>query len=92
MNAKDQRDLRDLYHGLDDGLSQAIEMVLTPGLFALIGYWIDSRLGLVPWFTVSLLLLALVGVFTRMWARYAQEMEAHERRAEWGQRPPEAAR
>jgi F0F1-type ATP synthase assembly protein I len=66
---------------LGDGLSRAIEMVATPGLFGFVGFMIDRRLDLVPWFTISLLLLALVGVFVRMWAVYEQEMQAHDRRA-----------
>jgi F0F1-type ATP synthase assembly protein I len=77
--AKDQRELRDLYNGLGDGLSRAIEMVATPGLFGVVGFMIDRRLDLVPWFTVSFLVLALVGVFVRMWALYEQEMQAHDR-------------
>jgi F0F1-type ATP synthase assembly protein I len=50
-------DRRDLYNGFGDTYSVAFEMVVTPLVFGLIGWFIDSRLGTFPAFALTLGLL-----------------------------------
>jgi hypothetical protein len=48
-------DRRDLYNGFGDAYSRAFEMVVTPAIFGLIGWFlIDARLGTRPVFTLAL--------------------------------------
>ncbi len=65
--------------GLDDGLTRAIELVVTPVVFALIGLAIDSVAGTRPLFTISLAVFSLVGQSVVMWYRYDATMREHER-------------
>jgi hypothetical protein len=79
----DKRDTRDLYNGFGNGLSRAFELAVTPAVFGGIGYVLDRRFDLVPVLTIALLLLALVGMFVRMWYGYDAEMKAHEATGPW---------
>ena len=63
-----------------------MELVLTPVLFAGIGYVLDRVLGTVPVFTVLLGVFAVVGMFVRAYYRYEAEMRRHEADAPWRQR------
>jgi F0F1-type ATP synthase assembly protein I len=74
---------RDLMNGFGDGLSRAFEMAITPGVFAFFGYLLDQRLGMVPVFTITLLMFALVGMFVRQWFDYDARMKAEEAKASW---------
>lgn len=74
---------RDLMNGFGDGLSRAFEMAVTPAVFAAIGLIIDSRLDLVPVFTIALLMFAIAGVFVRTWFDYDQRMKLEESKAGW---------
>ena len=80
---------RDLYNGFGNGLSRAFELAVTPAVFGGIGYAIDRAAGMVPVFTIVLLLLALAGMFVRMWYGYDAEMKGHESRGAWA---PKAGR
>lgn len=79
----DKRDTRDLYNGFGNGLSRAFELAVTPAVFGGIGYLLDRRFDMVPVFTIALLVLALVGMFVRMWYGYDAEMKAHEATGPW---------
>lgn len=74
---------RDLYNGFGNGLSRAFELAVTPAVFGGIGYAVDRAVGMVPVFTIVLLLLALGGMFVRMWYGYDAEMKAHEADGAW---------
>ena len=74
---------RDLYNGFGNGLSRAFELAVTPAVFGGAGYALDRALGMVPVFTIALLVLALVGMFVRLWYGYDTEMKAHEARGPW---------
>lgn len=80
----DLRDRRELYNGFGDGLARAFEIAITPAIFGALGYGIDRWLGLVPWFTIILLVFALVGMFLRMWYEYDNTMKAHDAASAWG--------
>jgi len=60
-----------------------MELVLTPVLFAGIGYVLDRVLGTVPVFAVVLAVFAVVGMFVRAYYRYEAEMQRHEADAPW---------
>lgn len=79
----DKRDARGLYNGFGNGLSRAFELAVTPAVFGGIGYALDRRFDMVPVLTIALLLLALVGMFVRMWYGYDAEMKAHEATGPW---------
>ncbi|MEO6120733.1 MAG: AtpZ/AtpI family protein [Acidimicrobiales bacterium] len=81
------RDRRDLYNGFGDTLARAFEMVVTPMLFGLGGWFLDRRLGTIPLFSLVLGLVALVGIMVRMYYAYQADMERHQREAPWARRP-----
>ncbi|MEM8904381.1 MAG: AtpZ/AtpI family protein [Actinomycetota bacterium] len=64
--------------GLDDGFSRAIELVVTPVIFALIGFGLDTWLGLTPVLTICLAVFAIVGSAASAWYRYDARMKEHE--------------
>lgn len=47
-------DRRDLYNGFGDTYSRSFELVVTPAIFGLIGWFIDGRLGTRPVLTLTL--------------------------------------
>ena len=54
-------DRRDLYNGFGDTFTRAFEMVCTPVVFGLFGWWIDGRTETRPLFTLTLgIIVALV--------------------------------
>lgn len=71
---------RALNKGFGDALSRAVELVVTPGIFAFLGWRLDVRLGTSPVFALLLGLLVLVYVAWKMWSAYEGEMSAHEAR------------
>lgn len=64
--------------GLDDGFTRAIELVVTPLIFALIGFGLDQLFGTTPLLTIVLALFAVVGSATSAWYRYDASMKVHE--------------
>jgi hypothetical protein len=70
----------------DDGLSQAITLVVAPLLFALLGVWIDSRLGTSPVFALVLAVFALVGVATSTYYRYLHRSAQLDEGKPWTRR------
>lgn len=77
--------------GLDDGFTRAIELVLTPVVFALFGLGIDALAGTTPLFTIVLALFAIVGQSAMMWYRYDARMREHERELQERRRGPAAS-
>jgi F0F1-type ATP synthase assembly protein I len=71
---------RDLNKGFGDALSRAVELVVTPGIFAFLGWLLDRALGTTPVFAFVLGLLVLGYVIWKMWSRYEREMQAQERK------------
>ena len=87
----DLRERREMMNGLGDGLSVAFEVALTPALFGAIGYGIDRWLGVVPLFTIGLLIFGAIGVFVKMWFTYDHRMKAQEAEGVWAQKTPKAS-
>ncbi len=78
--------------GLDDGFTRAIELVVTPVVFALIGLGVDAVLGTRPLFAISLAVFSIVGQSAVMWYRYDARMREHERELLDRRRGPAATR
>lgn len=77
---------RGLYGGFGDALAQAFEFAVIPVLFALLGIWIDGRLGTRPWATVVLVVIGLTGVIARSLYAYKDKVEAEEKDKPWTRR------
>lgn len=73
----DLRERRHLYNGFGNAYTRAFEFVLTPLLFAAVGWGLDTWLGTGPLLVLLLGLFALVGMTTRAWYQYTVEMDAH---------------
>lgn len=69
---------RQLNRGYSDGLSRALEIVLTPLLFGFVGRLVDGWLGTVPWLMIGFGAFAVSGMFVRFWLAYDREMRVHE--------------
>ena len=69
---------RETNKGLGDGLALAFELAVTPTIFGIIGYMLDRWLGIVPVLTIVLGLVAMVGMFVRMWYGYDLQMREQE--------------
>jgi F0F1-type ATP synthase assembly protein I len=76
----DEREQRELWNGFGNALSRAIELVVTPLLFALGGYGLDRWLGTSPLFVIVLATLAFVGLAVKSYYVYREDMLAHEAR------------
>lgn len=71
-------DRRDMYNGFADSLSRAVELAVTPLVFAGLGFLLDRWLGLVPLLTMVFFLWALAVTTYMAWSRYDTEMRRHE--------------
>lgn len=77
---------RELSRGFGDGFTRSFELALAPVLFGLLGWWLDSMLGIFPVLTIALGLLGVVGVFVKAWYTYAADMDQHEKEGRWARR------
>lgn len=83
----DERDERGrLWSGFGDALTRAFEFAVIGTLFGLLGFLLDGWTGLRPAFTIAFVVLALVGLFARMYYAYEAAMQAEEARAPWGRK------
>ena len=64
--------------GIDDGLAKAVEIVVTPVVFAAAGFGLDRWWGTSPWLALSLGMTAFIAKLLVEWYRYAERMEVHE--------------
>lgn len=71
---------RQLNRGYSDGLSRALEIVLTPLVFGFLGRLVDGWLGTGPWCMIGFGTFAVSGMFVRFWLGYDREMQVHEAR------------
>ena len=70
----DSSQRRELNEGFGDGLQQAFELVVTPAIFGVLGYFLDRWLGTVPLFTIVFTLFVLGYVGWKLYATYAADM------------------
>jgi hypothetical protein len=78
---------RELNKGFGDALQVAVELAVTPAIFALAGWWIDGRLGTFPAFFLVLFLFTFSYVAWKQYRLYQDRMVREERRL-LGDRPP----
>ena len=91
VDETDHRHSRQTWKGFDDAFARGIELVATPLLFGLGGWYLDRWAGTRPLFTLLLFVVAIVGMATRMYYAYAAAMDEHERAAPWARRQASAA-
>ena len=77
------RDRQRTWQGFGDALAMAVEIVVTPLLFALLGYGLDGWLGIRPVLAVVLGLFGLVGVALRTYYWYEATMKREEEGKPW---------
>lgn len=73
-----ERSRGEVNRGLDDGLSKAFELALTPAILGALGWLLDQRLELTPLFTLVGFLLGVVGTSASLWYRYDASMKEQE--------------
>ena len=88
------RDRRELQRGLDDGLSKAFELALTPAVLGVAGWLVDRQLEVTPLFTLIAFFLGVIGTSLSLWYRYDATMRVQEQAASQARaaRPPRARR
>ncbi len=84
----DVRERQALNDGFGGAMARAIELVMTPALFAAMGYGLDRLLGLHLVLTWVFGGLALAGMFLRMYYGYEADMRRHEAEASWARKRP----
>lgn len=72
--------------GSDDGLSQALSLVVGPVLFAFIGYLLDQALGTGPIFMLAFGILGFLGAVCALYFRYQATIARHEADKPWNRR------
>jgi F0F1-type ATP synthase assembly protein I len=86
--AVDLRDRQATYNGFGDALATAVEIVVTPLVFALLGWLIDRAAGTGPVFAIALGLFGAAGLAVRMYYRYRDDMDRHEEGKPWTRSRP----
>jgi F0F1-type ATP synthase assembly protein I len=83
---------QETYRGFGDTLAVSIELAVSPVIFGLIGYGLDRWLGVVPLFTIVLVLFCIAGLSARMWFEYDARMKVHEAAGPWARTKVSAPR
>ena len=60
-----------------DNSHGSFELVLSPVILALAGWWIDGKVGTSPWFTVVGALLGVIGATIKIVLAYRADMARH---------------
>lgn len=81
-------DRQEMWQGLGDGLSSAVEMAVTPVILTLIGLWIDGRLDTTPWIAVTFALFGMIGSFVKAYYVYVYKSQQEEAKRKWPQHTP----
>ena len=76
----DHSERRELNNGFSNALGKAVELVLTPLIFARVGHLIDRWLGIGPFFAIGLGAFTLGYVAWRMYGEYDRQMRDEEDR------------
>ena len=63
--------------------SGSFELALVPLVFGGLGFLLDRWLGMLPLFTLVMLVVGAVGVATKLWLGYDREMQRHEAEGPW---------
>ena len=65
-------------NGSEDGLAKAVEIVLTPAIFAAAGFGLDRLFNTGPWLALSFGIVAFVLKLMIEWYRYCERMSKLE--------------
>ena len=77
------RERQATWNGFGNALSQAVELVAAPLLFALLGWFLDNHFGTGPVLAIVLGLLGVVGVAARSYYWYRAAIEREEEGKPW---------
>lgn len=69
---------RELNNGFGNALTAAVELAVTPAIFALIGWQLDRWLGTSPLFLLFLFVFTVGYVIWRQFTTYDTKMRQHE--------------
>jgi len=69
------RDRRELRQGAGDAFSTSFELIATPLIFGLLGWYLDGRFGLFPVLTLVLALVALSYGVWQLYSKYVASMD-----------------
>lgn len=69
---------RELNKGFGDAMAVAVELAVTPAIFAFIGWRLDEWLGTTPLFLLFLFLFTFTYVAWREYTRYQLRIDQHE--------------
>ena len=83
LDDRELRHRREAWDGFGEGLARGVELVATPLIFGLGGWYLDRWAGTRPLFTLILFVVAVVGMAARMYYAYAAAMEEHDRAGVW---------
>jgi F0F1-type ATP synthase assembly protein I len=72
--------------GFDDGLSQALSLVVGPVIFALVGALLDRALGTGYLFLVAFALLGFMAAVVALYYRYQAKIARDEEGKPWNRR------
>jgi F0F1-type ATP synthase assembly protein I len=70
---------RELNKGFGDALAVAVELAVTPAIFAFLGWRLDAWLGTTPLFLLVFFLFTFTYVAWREYTRYKLRMDEHQR-------------
>lgn len=77
LGAEQSEDGRAAFTQLADRSHGSFELVLSPLILALLGWWIDGRLGTGPWLVIGFACFGLAGAVTKVVLSYRSEMAGH---------------
>lgn len=83
----DLRDRQATWNGFGNALSQAVELVVAPLLFALFGWFLDRHLGTGPFLAIAFGLFGVAGVAARSYYWYRTAMDREEEGKPWIRSP-----
>jgi len=69
---------RELNNGAGETLARAFELVLTPVIFAAIGWWLDGRFGIFPALSLAFFVFAFSYEFWKQYVAYDAAMRREE--------------
>jgi F0F1-type ATP synthase assembly protein I len=72
--------------GFDDGLSQALSLVVGPLVFAFLGFLLDRALGTGPIFLVALGIFGFLGAVVALYFRYTAAVARDDEGKPWNRR------
>ncbi len=84
----DLRDRQATYNGFGDALATAVDLVVTPLVFAALGWLLDRALGTGPAFALTFGLVGVVGIALRQYYRYRDAMAREEEGKPWTRSRP----